>query len=510
MLPLSIRAVVLLLAVAILPAAAARGGDRSALREILETGQPPVTDIDAALGAAALAAVKQVYAARDARPIWSDADGRALLDRLAQPDMTIGPKLQPLLADAKKRLDGSDPAARAGADLLLTALYGATAKVLRPDAPAGFAAALAELDATADLAALLRAPEAAGDETLAPAAAPPESPAVARLRAAIAALQPQAEQGWPRVPDGPKLQLGDSGPRVEALSRRLLASGDLKSSTPGAQFDLLLQSALEHFQARHGLPPDGIAGAMTLAALNVPLENRLASLTANLQRLEGEGRNWGDRYLAVNIPAAAYRRVENGRVVAEGPAILGRPATPTPRLDGMIDRVLLHPAWRIPRSYADRFLWPRQEQDATYFYSHGIRVSDDGLRQLPGSGNPLGPAKLLIGGSDRIALHGAGRDAFESPERFTGLGCIALSDIVSIAKDLLATDPAWPQGRIDGAFAAGGTATVTLAAPLPLHVVYQTAWVDEDGTLEFRDDVYGWDRQMPAADPNPVADPCGS
>jgi murein L,D-transpeptidase YcbB/YkuD len=331
-----------------------------------------------------------------------------------------------------------------------------------------------------------------------------------RLRAAVAALQPRAEQGWPRVPDGPKLQLGDSGPRVEALSRRLIASGDSKASTPGARFDWSLQSALERFQARHGLPPDGVAGAMTLAALNVPLKDRLASLAANLRRLEGEDRHWGDRYLVLNIPAAAYRRVEGGRVVAEGAAILGAPATPTPRLDGTIDRVLLHPSWRIPRQYADRFLWPKQEEDATYFYSHGIRVSDDGLRQLPGPGNPLGPAKLLIGGNDRIALRGAGRSAFESPERFTSLGCIALADIASIAKDLLAADPAWPQGRIAGAFAAGGTETVALAAPLPLHVVYQTAWVDEDGTLEFRDDVYGWDRQAPAADPDTVADPCGS
>ena len=520
-----IRAVALFLLLALTDLPAAAQDDPSAVREILATGAPPVTDIDAALGAEALAELRRVYTARDDRPIWlgSPAAG-ALLERLSAPDMTIGPKLRPLLGDARTRIAAADPQTRAGADLLLTALYGATAQALRPNGPSGFAAALAELTASNDLASLLREPEAPKAEVppvetppvetpkveTSPApATPPEAPTIARLRAAIAALQPQADKGWPQVADGPKLQLGDTGPRVDALRARLVASGDLTARTSGA-FDLMLQSALEHFQARHGLPSDGVAGTVTIAALNVPLKDRLASMTANLQRLEREGRDWGDRYLVLNIPAATYRRVEGGRTVAEGPAILGTPATPTPLINSRIDRVLLHPAWHIPQQYADRYLWPRQEEDALYFVNHGIRVTDDGLRQVPGRNNPLGPVKLLIAGNDRIALHGSpDQSALESPARFTSLGCAVLADVAPIAKALLAADPAWPEGRID-MLAVGGTETVTLAKPLPVHVVYETAWVDEDGTIQFRDDIYGWDKQMPATDPNSVADPCGS
>jgi murein L,D-transpeptidase YcbB/YkuD len=542
--PIRAAAVFLLLVLTDLPAAAQ--DDASALGEILSAGAPPVTDLDAAIGPEALAELKQAYAARNDRPIWLGSDAaRALIDRLAEPNMVLGPKLRPLLDDARKGLDASDAPSRAGADLRLTALYGATAQALRPSGPAGFAAAMAALGSTTDLAALLREPEPPPAESPKAETPPPESPkespkvetpaiespkvetpppaqagpseppAIARLRAAITALQPSAAPGWPLVPAGAKLQRGDSGARVEALSRRLIASGDLKAETPGDEFDLPLKTALEHFQARHGLPSDGVAGAATIAALNVPLKDRLAALNANLQRLEREGRDWGDRYLVLNIPAAAYRRVEGGRVVAEGPAILGAPATPTPPISGMIDRVLLHPAWRIPQAVAERSLWPLQEEDATYFYNHGIRVTDDGLRQVPGPNNPLGPVKLLIAGNDRIALHGTpngaqAKSAFDSPERFTSLGCMVLPDIAPLAKVLLAADPAWPEGRIDGMLAVGGTETVTLAKPLPLHVVYETAWVDEDGTLEFRGDVYGWDKQMPAADPNTVAQPCGS
>jgi murein L,D-transpeptidase YcbB/YkuD len=516
--------IVLMAAPAIAPAAAADGTPQAALAETLAAGAPPVTDIDAALGAAALAALKATYAARDDRPIWLDAgsSGQALLDRLSGGDVALDAKLRPLVDDARKRLSSSDPQARAGADLLLTALFGANASALRPDQPKrDFAAALAKLAATDDVAALLQAPAPATPKVEAtPAEAPalatptaaPEPAEIARLKAAIAARAPQAARGWPQVPAGPKLQLGDSGPRVEALSRRLIASGDLKATTPGAEFDLPLQTALQHFQARHGLAGDGVAGEATIAALNVPLKDRLASLAANLRRLESADRAWGERYLEINIPAARYRHVETGSVVAEGPVLLGAAATPTPLIDGMIDRVLLHPAWRIPQSIADRALWPRQDQDATYFYNHGIRVSDEGLRQVPGPGNPLGLVKLLIAGNDRIALHGlpAGSTAFDLPDRYTSLGCVALADAAALAKALIAADPAWPEGRIDSALAAGGTETVDLKQPLPLHIVYDTAWVDADGTVEVRDDVYGWDKAMPAADPNGVAVPCGS
>ena len=190
----------LLLVLTDLPAAAQDEAQATlgvAIGEILSVGAPPVTDIDAALGSGALAELKQLYAARNDRPIWLGSDaGRALLDRLSQPDLVIGPKLAPLLDDARKRLDATDPPTRAGADLLLTALYGATAQALRPSRPAGFAQALAELKTATDPASLLREPEPPKVETTpaqpqeieapkveTPTQAPSESPAIARLRA---------------------------------------------------------------------------------------------------------------------------------------------------------------------------------------------------------------------------------------------------------------------------------------------------------------------------------------
>ncbi len=296
--PIRAAAVFLLLVLNDLPAAAQDDGSATlgtALGEILSAGAPPVTDIDAAIGSESIAELKNIYAARNDRPIWLGTDAaRGLLDRLSQSDVTIGPKLQPLLEGARKKIDAADASTRAGADLLLTALYGATAQALRPNAPVGFAAALAELSTTGDLTALLREPELptvekppsvpveapAVEPPKAPAsAAPPESPEALRLKAALASLK-----DWPSVPDGPKLQLGDTGSRVTALSRRLIASGDLIATAPANAFDAALKRALEHFQARHGLPGDGVAGAATIAALNVPAKDRAASLSRKAER----------------------------------------------------------------------------------------------------------------------------------------------------------------------------------------------------------------------------------
>jgi murein L,D-transpeptidase YcbB/YkuD len=535
-----IRVALFLLACTVSPVAAQDAPPEAVpIGEILAAGAPPVIDIDAALGAEAVAALKHVYQARNDRPLWFTTPeapaAHALLDRLSQSDLTIGSNLQPLLDKARARIRENDTDARAATDLMLTALYGATVRALRPeDAPVGFDSALAELAKSSDVAALLHEPEPPQAEAPPPAPSPkaetpppanpveapkvetppatpvtpPESPEVARNKAALASLK-----DWPSVPEGPKLALGDSGPRVQALSARLIASGDLQAAAPGDQFDAALKSALEHFQARHGLSADGVAGAGTIAALNVPAKDRAASLARNIER--SAGRNWGDRYLAVNLADATYRLVEGGKTTASGPVLLGSASTPTPALDGVIDRIELRPSYRIPQSVADRQLWPRQEEDALYFINHGIRVTDDGLRQVPGAGNPLGLAKLRIAGNDRIALHGTpagpqSQAAFDSPDRHGSLGCVAFANVTAVVKPLLAADPAWTQGRIDGALAVGGTETVTLAQPMPVHFVYDTAWIDADGTLEFRDDVYGWDRQTPGAEVNTVPQPCGS
>jgi hypothetical protein len=299
-----------------------------ALRDILGSGQPPVIDIEAAIGAHQLAGLQAVYAARHDRPIWFDQDGiaapaTALLGRLSGSGLTLGPQVQPLLQDAQARAAAADPHIRAELDLILSALYGVTAGALQhATAPVDFAAALTTFTQTKDQMALVQEPPPPSPPPSPPPASPPlPSPSVAathppaaqgqtppqtattqaqpanavpaaassdlaRVGAALDAYRKRsAAGGWPMIPDGPKLQLGDTGPRVDALRARLSATGDLATGVASAAYDAPLVGALQHFQMRHGLKPDGIVGPQTLVTLNVPIDQRTPA--------EGEGPRLG-------------------------------------------------------------------------------------------------------------------------------------------------------------------------------------------------------------------------
>ena len=461
----------------------------SALHEILAAGAPPVPDIDAAIGGDALATLKQTYATRSDAAVWLDATGVApsgkdLIARLSAIAPVLPPALKPLADGVEARQAASDPRRLAELDLLLSGLYGALA--VKPDDPE----ALAGTGAVAILGA-------ASDRPLLLHLSLPRDPGFWRLRGGLAAYHAiAAAGGWGIVAEGDKLQRGDSGARVDALRRRLAVTGDLAAPGSGA-FDPALEQAVQHFQARHGLEADGVVGAATLAALNRPVVQRLETLTLNLRRLQQQDRNWGPRYIAVNIAAAGYRLVVSGRIVFDRPAVVGKPSWPSPTLDSVIDRVEFHPYWRIPMAIADQELWPKQDADPNYFTAQGIHIVDDQLVQDPGPGNPLGAVKFLFDNPYSVYLHDTtAPDLFAQAYRFSSHGCIRVAEAGDLAAQLLGADPDWSQQRVATALKDGGNRTIRLLEPIPLHIVYDTAWVDEDGTVEFRDDVYGRDRNL--------------
>ena len=310
-------------------------------------------------------------------------------------------------------------------------------------------------------------------------------------------LRIEAAGGWPELPTGPKLEQGVRSGRVEVLRQRLAASGDLATETLDSDiFDDTLAAAVRTFQARHGLLVDGIVGPETLVALNVPVAERIASIRLNLDRMAGEARDWGQRYIAVNVAAASYRLVEDGHPLLEGPAIVGKPSWPTPRLESVITRLEFNPYWNVPPRIARLELWPKIRRDSTYLKRNNMRIINGSIRQNPGPGNPLGVVKFIFDNPYDVYLHDTNnRSLFERPKRFLSHGCVRMSDAVALAKHLLRTDPDWPEQRIDATIAAGRNIRVDLERPIPLHIVYDTAWVDDRGIVQFRDDVYGLDRK---------------
>jgi murein L,D-transpeptidase YcbB/YkuD len=356
------------------------------------------------------------------------------------------------------------------------------------------------------------------------------------LRDALASQRAAVSAGvWPLVPRGPTLREGDRSPRVETLRRRLAATGEQPSGVdPGGDiFDTPLADALRRFQARHGLDPDAVVGRRTIAALNTPSSQRAQQIEVNLERLRWLPRDLGPRHLLANIADFRLELIEDGAPTLAMRSIVGRLARRTPFFSGEITSILFNPSWTVPEKIAIEDKLPLILDDPSYLVDNGFRVfAPSGnewrevdpadvdwtrlsstrfpyqLRQAPGPLNALGQIKFQLPNRHDIYLHDTpSRELFARTERAFSSGCIRVERALDLAERLLAADPTWTRTRIEATIAAGSTVSVRLPAPLPIYLLYRTAWVDRNGALQLREDIYGRDSAILKALAQPVAAP---
>jgi murein L,D-transpeptidase YcbB/YkuD len=311
----------------------------------------------------------------------------------------------------------------------------------------------------------------------------PPSPRYARLRDALARYrQIQAKGGWPMVSAASK-------DNPAALQARLAASGD---------------PSLEAFQKRHGLEPTGKLNEDTLAELNVPVAERIRQIELNMERWRWLPSSLGDRYIYVNVPEYRMELVDHGKKAIDMAVVVGKQQSQTPVFSDRMTYLELNPEWNVPNNIAENEILPKLASDPGYLASHNMEmVETEGkprIRQLPGPDNPLGQVKFMFPNEYDVYLHDTPADhLFSRTERDFSHGCIRLERPVQLAEYLLKDDPNWQGGRIREAILSGEQKSVKLAAPIPVHILYFTAWVEDDGTLQFRDDIYGHDAKLAAA-----------
>ncbi|MBO6782299.1 MAG: L,D-transpeptidase family protein [Alphaproteobacteria bacterium] len=355
----------------------------------------------------------------------------------------------------------------------------------------------------------------------------PGNPVYRNLRDSLATYRRVAELGgWPVVPEGPKLEEGVAEPRVAALRSRLAATKDLLEPDSGSeQFDASLKQAVIAFQRRHGLDTDGVVGPATLAALNVPVEDRIDQIKWNMERWRWMPDDLGTQHVLVNIAAFELQGVMNGTIRKRMRVVVGREYRRTPVFSDAIQYMEVNPYWHVPTSIAVKDLLPKIKANLGYLASEGFSVLDGWganarrldpqaidwnalgggrfpykLRQDPGAKNALGRIKFMFPNKHDVYLHDSpARELFGREIRTFSSGCIRVENPQGLAEFLLATQSQPKTDELNAAFASKDTRIVRLAEPVPVHLAYFTAWTDEDGTVQFRKDIYGRDRDLAAA-----------
>jgi len=463
----------------------------TAMRSLLDEPSAPLRTVSAVT----LNALQAYYARTAYVPLWVDAEGltprgAALASALAKARDAGASILRPIMAAIEERRAEDTMLARAELEILLSgALLDAAIDGSDPTVSAPSEELLPAVATAPDLSDFLRK------------RLPPDE-AFWRLRDALTIYSDLAAAGgWPVVPPGPKLEQGARGARIVAVRARLAASGDLGGADSASDlYDAVLRRAVERFQARHGLKADGVIGPATLEALSVPVEARLATMQANLRRLQQQGREWGDSYIAVNVAAASYRLVDGGRTVFEQVAIVGQPDWQTPEVDSEIKRIELNPYWTVPERIARMEVEPAIEKDPDYLAKHNMQEVNGRYRQDPGDDNALGKAKFLFPNPYDVYLHDTNSHRlFQREARFLSHGCVRIPNALELAELLLRDDQRWTRAKIDAAIDLGKNRGITLKHPIPVHIVYDTAWVDESGAVEFRKDSYGRDTELQVA-----------
>ena len=333
-----------------------------------------------------------------------------------------------------------------------------------------------------------------------------------------------AKGGWPLVEPGPSLRPKDHGPRVVQLRARLAGEGYLPSEPlPGKTaniFDENLREAVEAYQFRNGLEADGQVGVGTLAALDVPIEVHIDQIRANMERWRHMPEDFPPpRGIIVNIADASIDIFDEKNPVYRGPVIVGQVERKTPFIQSVIRSMIINPSWHVPSSIARADILPKLRQDPHYLEKLGFVIRDSEadpygtgidwknlrdeefnfrLRQQPGKMNSLGRLKFDFDNDFAVYLHGTPhQELFQKNARTLSSGCVRLRDPELVAELVLAGTPGeWNVPHIEDAIATRKTHWIGLKQPMPVAILYWTVFADEAGQIQFRNDVYDYDRSL--------------
>lgn len=348
---------------------------------------------------------------------------------------------------------------------------------------------------------------------------PPSSPEYTRLmREKLRLEQMLGQGGWGPTVRAGSLKPGAAGDQVVALRNRLIAMGYLER-TATQTYDASIQAAVQRFQQAHGLAIDGEAGAATMRQINVSMGNRLQSVIVAMERERWINRPRGTRHIWVNLTDFTAAIMDNDRVTFSTRSVVGANDADrrSPEFSDVLEFMVINPSWYVPRSIITKEYLPMLQRNpnavrqlditdsrgrvvsrsSINFNQYNEKTFPYSMRQGPSEGNALGLVKFIFPNKYNIYLHDTpSKSLFGREVRAFSHGCIRLNDPFDFAYALLAKQTSDPVEFFQSRLRTGAEARVNMDAPVPVHIVYRTAFTHVNGQLQFRRDVYGRDGQI--------------
>lgn len=312
--------------------------------------------------------------------------------------------------------------------------------------------------------------------------------------------------GWQKISLAKGRYLtGESADAIIQVKKRLKASGDYTAKNMSPLYTPELEVAVKKAQRQFGFTENGVVDAALALALNVPVESRLAQLQINLDRLRTQPMVQSDNRIVVNIPEYKLYVYEGGSEALSMNVVVGKESSKTAIFNDELTHIVFSPYWNVPPDIVKEEILPAARKRKNYLSANGYEITgrENGVpvvRQKPGRNNSLGQVKFLFPNRHAIYFHDTpAKGLFKNRVRAYSHGCIRLQEPQRLAEYLLRNNADWSTSRVSEAMNAGREQWVKLDAALPVSIVYFTAWVDNEGELNFRDDIYGYDKGQPVA-----------
>ena len=327
----------------------------------------------------------------------------------------------------------------------------------------------------------------------------------------------QENGGWSAVQGGKTLKAGQNSHRVIQLRDRLTLTGDYKENNKeSALFDADMEAAVKQFQKRHGLETDGAVGPKTLAALNIPVEQKIDQIRVNLERQRWYMHENHDEFIVTDIAGFNVYWLKNDEIFWETKAQVGKSYTQTPMFKSNLRTIEFNPTWTIPPGIMRRSVLPGLKKDPDYLDKKGfLLLTRDGkevdpksvdwasiktmpymVRQPAGPTNALGMVKFLFPNKHYVYLHDTNhREHFADARRSFSSGCVRIEKPFDFAERLLAGQGDWDRKKIDDIIASGKTTRVNLKKPVRIVIAYITVTPMDDGVY-FKEDIYQRDAKV--------------